>query len=214
MNAYFQALTAYCDSHTTSLSPLLDELERETHLKTLAPQMLSGPMQGQLLRMLSLIHRPRRILEIGTFTGYGALCLSEGLAEEGELHTIEANPELEYLIRKYIERAGKSDRIHLHIGRAEKIMPDLNGPFDLVFIDAGKKDYPEFYDLIIEKISPGGLILADNVLWSGKVLAPSDDMDAKALHAFNEKIQSDPRVDNVMLPVRDGLMLMRRVGGR
>ncbi len=204
-------LEQYCQSHTSPLSPLLHELERETHLKTLAPQMLSGPLQGQLLRFLSLLLQPAAILEIGTFTGYSALCLAEGLQAGGVLHTIEANPELEYLIRKYVARAGMEECIQLHIGRAEDIIPSLEGNFDLVFIDAGKQEYGLFYDLLIDRVRPGGLILADNVLWSGKVLDPGNDADAQALHAFNERVQADGRVENLMLPVRDGLLVMRRV---
>lgn len=210
MNDLIRQLTDYCEQHTKPLSPLLGELERETHLKTLSPQMLSGRLQGQLLRLLSLLLRPRRILEIGTFTGFSALCLAEGLAPGGELHTIEVNPELEYLIRRYIGRAGWEDRIHLHIGPAEKIVPDLEGPFDLVFIDAGKQEYGLFYELVVDRVRPGGLLLADNVLWSGKVLDPAGDLDAQTLDAFNEEVQRDSRVDNVLLPVRDGLMVMRK----
>ena len=203
-------LEAYCQSHTSPLAPLLHELERETHLKTLAPQMLSGPLQGQLLRFFSLLLQPSTILEIGTFTGYSALCLAEGLQPGGVLHTIEADPELEYLIRKYVGKARMEERIRLHIGRAEEVIPALEGNFDLVFIDAGKQEYGNFYDLIIDRVRPGGLILADNVLWSGKVLDPGNDADALALCAFNDRVQADGRVENLMLPVRDGLLVMRR----
>jgi len=210
MNDLIRQLTDYCERHTTPLSPLLQELERETHLKTLAPQMLSGRLQGQLLRLFSRLLHPQRILEIGAFTGYSALCLAEGLAPGGELHTIEVNAELEYLIRRYIGRAGWEDRIHLHVGPAAKIIPDLEGPFDLVFIDAAKQEYALFYELVIDRVRPGGLILADNVLWSGKVLDPEQDLDAQALDAFNDEVQRDQRVENLLLPLRDGLMVMRR----
>ncbi len=210
MNDLIRQLTAYAERHTAPLSPLLEELERETHLKTLSPQMLSGRLQGQLLRLFSRLLQPRRILEIGTFTGFSALCLAEGLAPGGELHTIEVNPELEYLIRRYIGRAGWEDRIRLHIGPAEKIIPDLEGPFDLVFIDAAKQEYALFYELVVDRVRPGGLLLADNVLWSGKVLDPAGDLDAQSLDAFNEEVQRDPRVENLLLPLRDGLMVMRR----
>lgn len=213
MNDLIRRLSDYCERHTTPLSSLLQELERETHLKTLHPQMLSGRLQGQLLRVFSRLLQPQCILEVGTFTGYSALCLAEGLAPGGVLHTIEVNAELEYLIRRYIERAGWTDRIHLHVGAAEKIIPDLKGPFDLIFIDAGKQEYALFYELVIDRVRPGGLLLADNVLWSGKVLDPAQDLDARALDAFNEEVQRDPRVDNVLLPVRDGLMVMRRNEG-
>ncbi len=211
MDPLFKEINAYCEAHTSPSSELLRELERETHLKTLAPQMLSGPLQGRLLRLFSLLLRPRAILEIGTFTGYSALCLADGLTKGGHLHTVEANPELEYLVRKYIERAGMTDRISLHIGRAEKVVPDLEGPFDLVFIDAGKQEYALFYDLVIDRVPPGGLLIADNVLWSGKVLDPEQDLDTHTLHLFNEKVQADARVDNLLLPVRDGLMVMRKL---
>jgi len=203
-------LERYCEAHTSPLSPLLKELERETYLKTLAPQMLSGPLQGQLLRFLSLLLQPAAILEIGTFTGYSALCLVEGLRPGGILHTIEANPELEYLIRKFLSKAGMEEKILLHIGKAEEVIPALTENFDLVFIDAGKQDYGLFYDLIIDRVRPGGLLLADNVLWSGKVLNPGNDADALALHAFNDRVQADDRVENLMLPVRDGLLVMRK----
>ena len=211
MDAFFRKLSAYCEAHTTAPSLLLRDLERETHLKTVSPQMLSGHLQGRLLRLFSLLLRPENALEIGTFTGYSALCLAEGLPPGGRLHTIEANPELEGLIRKYIDRSGFADRIQLHIGRAEQLIPSLDGSFDLVFIDAGKQDYALFYELVVDRIHPGGLLLADNVLWSGRVLDPVGDTDAQALHAFNELIQEDPRVENIMLPLRDGLMVMRKL---
>lgn len=202
----------YCARHTTASSALLAELERETHLRTLNPQMLSGSYQGMLLRTVSLMTRPRRILEIGTFTGYTALCLAAGLTEDGLLHTIEINDELEGLIRKYVEKAGLSARIRLHIGDAADIVPGLAESFDLVFLDAGKMDYPVHYELALSKTRPGGLILADNVLWDGKV-ASGDDKDetARALRAFNDFVQHDRRVENILLPVRDGLMLMRKL---
>ena len=202
----------YCARHTTAGGALLAELERETHLRTLNPQMLSGPYQGMLLRTVSLMIRPRRILEIGTFTGYTALCLAAGLTEDGLLHTIEINDELEDLIRKYVEKAGLSARIRLHIGDAADIVPGLTESFDLVFLDAGKMDYPVHYELALLKTRPGGFILADNVLWDGKV-ASGDEKDetARALRAFNDLVQHDRRVENILLPVRDGLMLMRKL---
>lgn len=204
----------YCETHTTPPSSILHELERETHLKTLAPQMLSGHLQGQFLAMLSRIQQPRLVLEIGTFTGYAAICLAQGLQKGGTLHTIEANPELEYLIRKYIAQAGLDDNIQLHIGDALEIIPGLAGPFDMVFIDANKQEYIRYYDLVIDKVAPGGLILSDNVLWSGKVLTAAErekDEDAALIHQFNEKVLRDERVENVMLPLRDGLLIARKV---
>ena len=169
MNDFLHKLNLYCEAHTTAQPAILHQLERETHLKTLAPQMLSGHLQGQFLAMLSKICRPRAILEIGAFTGYSAICLAQGLEEGGVLHTIEANPELEYLIRKYIALAGLEGSIRLHIGDAPEIIPGLKGPFDLVFIDANKQEYALYYDLVIDKVQSGGLIIADNVLWSGIV---------------------------------------------
>jgi len=206
----FTRLNDYCEQLSTPPGELLYRLERETHLKTLAPQMMSGRLQGQFLRLLSGWIRPRRILEIGTFTGYATLCLAEGLGEDGELHTIEANAEIAYIIRKYVEESGYKDQIHLHLGDAFTIIPELPGPFDLVFIDAGKRDYEAYFKLIIDRVAPGGCILADNVLWSGKVLDPAQDEDTASLHAFNALVQADDRVDNLILPLRDGLLLARK----
>ena len=203
-------IARYCEAHTSPPHALLQELERETHLKTIAPQMLSGHLQGQLLRLLSRLLQPALVVEIGTFTGYSAICLAQGLAPGGVLHTIDIDPEFGYLARKYISLAGFENRIRMHLGRAQEIIPTLEGVFDLVFIDAGKQDYAEFYDLVIDRVRPGGLILADNVLWSGKVLNPKPGDDAAYLHAFNEKVHADPRVENLMLPVRDGLMIVSK----
>lgn len=212
MNDLFTKLSHYCEAHTSPQPPLLHQLERETHLKTLAPQMLSGHLQGRFLSLLSKMQRPATIVEVGSFTGYGTLCLAEGLAEGGVLHAIEANPELEYIIRKYISWAKLEGRAHLHIGEAQRIIPKLDGPFDMVFIDAGKQDYALFYNLVIDKMAAGGLIIADNVLWSGKVLPDKrgQDQDAGAIHRFNEMVQQDERVENIMLPLRDGLLIARK----
>lgn len=214
MNDFLDKINAYCATHTTPSSAVLQQLERETHLKTLSPQMLSGPLQGQFLAMLSRIQRPKTILEIGTFTGYAAICLAQGLSEGGMLHSIEADPELEYLIRKYIALAGLEGKIKLHIGDALEVISGLKGPFDMVFIDANKQEYARYYDLVIDKVAPEGLILADNVLWSGKVLTSEErekDEDAVAIHRFNEKVLQDKRVEAVMLPLRDGLLIARKV---
>jgi len=188
----------------------LYRLERETHLRTLSPQMLSGHLQGQLLRLLSTMIQPRLALEIGTFTGYSAICIAGGLAPGGILHTIEANAELSYIIEKYVAEAGLADRIQLHVGNALEIVSTLDGPFDLVWIDAGKLDYADYFDMVFDKVSPGGYILADNVLWSGKVIAENRDADTQALHEFNQKIHADPRVENIILPIRDGILLARK----
>lgn len=205
-------LIKYCETHSSPHSALLYELERETYLKTLAPQMLSGQLQGRILSMISQLKRPKTILEIGTFTGYATLCLAEGLREDGEIITIEANPEVAYFIEKYKQKAGLEDRI-IHItGRAETVIPTLSQNFDLAFIDAGKRDYAHHFDLVIDRMNPGGILLADNVLWSGKVLlAPEkQDADTQLLDAFNKKIQADDRIENILLPIRDGLTVMRK----
>ncbi|MCB0651394.1 MAG: O-methyltransferase [Saprospiraceae bacterium] len=204
-------INAYCESHTTSQAEVLHQLERATHLKTLSPQMLSGHLQGTLLRFISRMLRPRIILEIGTFTGYAAICLAEGLVEGGVLHTIDPNHEIKHISDEYFAKAGVQDKIIAHLGKAEEIIPKLNLIFDLVFIDAGKLEYGLFYDLVIDKVRPGGIILADNTLWSGKVLLPEKDTDTKAIDDFNKKIQNDERVENVLLPIRDGLMMMRKI---
>jgi len=211
MTNFIELINKYCEDHSSPQSQLLYELERETHLKTLAPQMLSGHLQGRFLSLISKLMRPTSILEIGTFTGYAALCLAEGLAPEGKLHTLEGNEELEYLIRKYIKKAGYENRIALHITDAKEWIPNTELTFDLVFIDAAKFDYAVFYDLVFDKVKAGGIILADNVLWSGKIVKKENDKDTRNMDAFNKKIQADPRVENVILPIRDGLTLIRKL---
>ncbi len=208
MNFSLKKITDYCEKCTTLQPEHLYELERETNLKTLAPQMISGHYQGHLLKMFSKMIRPKYILEIGTFTGYAAQCLADGLVENGQLHTIEANEELRYIIENGFKKANLSEKITLHIGDAKKIIPTLDMVFDIVFIDAGKIDYSLYFDLIIDKVRSGGLIMADNVLWSGKVVMANQDKDTKALHDFNLKIQNDARVENTILPIRDGIMMM------
>ncbi|MEN0003016.1 MAG: O-methyltransferase [Bacteroidota bacterium] len=203
-------LLDYCAAHTTLPHPILYELERMTHLRTLAPQMASGPVQGSLLYMLSSLLQAKSILEIGTFTGYATICLAMGLAPNGRVYTIEANAELEYLIREYLRKAKLEEQVQLYMGKAEEIVPTLEGSFDLVFIDAGKQQYAEHYDLIIDRVRSGGLILADNVLWSKKVIQKQYDLDTQLLHQFNQKIQEDERVENVLLPIRDGLIVVRK----
>lgn len=205
-----KALYEYCEAHSTPPPEPLNALERETHLKTLSPQMISGRLQGGLLRLLSGLSRPRLALEIGTFTGYGALCLAEGLVPGGTLHTIEANPELAHIIQKYIHLAGKEAMVQLHIGQAQDIIPTLPGPFDLVFIDAGKQDYAAFFHLVIDRMATDGLILADNVLWGGKILDPEPDADTRIMQAFNDMLAADTRIETLMLPLRDGLTIARR----
>ncbi len=211
MNFSLKKLIAYCKAHTTPQSEILYQLERETYLKTLSPQMMSGHLQGQLLSFISQMIQPKIALEIGTFTGYAAICIAKGLPKGSVLHTIEVKEELEFLIRKYIKKSGFEDIVKLHIGKAEDIIPSLPKPFDLVFIDAGKRDYATHYDLVIDSVQSGGIILADNVLWSGKVTQEKRDKDTQILHAFNEKVQQDSRVENIVLPIRDGLMIARKI---
>ena len=205
-----QDLLHYCLQHTTPPSALLQRLERETHLRTLQPQMLSGPFQGRLLQFISQMIRPRRILEIGTFTGYASICLAQGLPEDGLLHTIEVNDELQPIVTAYLEEAGLRSKIILHLGDATTLLPQFQDSFDLVFLDAGKLDYGLHYELVLPKIRPGGFLIADNVLWSGKVLRPEKDSTAQALNTFNAMVQADQRVENLILPLRDGLMLVRK----
>lgn len=200
----------YCEEHTSTPDALLLELERETHLRTLSPQMLSGRLQGQFLRFISLMLRPERVLEVGTFTGYSALCLAAGLPEHGILHTIEANDELAPLIRNYFDRSPHAGRLTLHVGDAADLIPTLEGPFDLVLLDAGKLDYIQHYHMVLPLLQPGGILLADNVLWDGKVVQNEQDDTTRALRAFNELVHRDDRVENLLLPLRDGLMMARK----
>jgi caffeoyl-CoA O-methyltransferase len=201
----------YAEAHTSTESELLRELVRETHLKTLKPRMLSGHLQGRFLSLIAKLMQPKRILEIGTFTAYATLCLAEGLDTEGVLTTLEADDELEPLIQKYIAAAGLTGRVDLRIGDALQIIPTLNDIFDLAFIDAGKRDYITYYDLVLPKIRSGGLIIADNILWSGKVVEEKKDLDTQILDDFNKKVLADSRVECVLLPLRDGLMMARKL---
>lgn len=205
-------ITAYAEAHTSPESELLHRLSRNTRAHVMAPRMLSGHLQGRFLAMISGMIRPRRILEIGTYTGYSALCLAEGLTEDGRLITIDHNEELEEFARSYWQQSPLNDKIDLRIGPAADVIPTLDGPFDLVFIDADKRNNSLYFDLIFEKLRPGGIVLADNVLWSGKVIdeVKPADQDTAAVLTFNQKIQDDPRVENVLLPIRDGIMLIRK----
>lgn len=190
---------------------VLKELNRETHLKILLPQMLSGHIQGNFLKMMSYMIQPKRILEIGTFTGYSAICFAQGLQENGKLYTIDINAELEDMCRRYFEKAGLTNKIDYRIGNALNIIPEINEELDLVFIDADKINYANYYDLVFDKVKSGGFIIADNVLWSGKVTLEKHDKDTAALHAFNQKINDDERVENYLVPIRDGLMVIRKL---
>ncbi|MDF1671863.1 MAG: O-methyltransferase [Vicingaceae bacterium] len=191
---------------------LLNELNHETWEKVLIPRMLSGHIQGRVLSMLSHMISPTNVLEIGTYTGYSALCFAEGLKDGGKIHTIDINEELETMVNSYIEKSNLKDTITNHIGNAIDIIPSLNETFDLVFIDADKTNYSNYYDLVFDKVNAGGYIIADNVLWSGKVIEDKItlDPDTIALIEYSEKIQNDDRVQNVLFPVRDGLMIARK----
>jgi len=211
MHFLSEDLENYVAQHSQPEPELLSELSRETHLKVLQPRMLSGHLQGRVLSMLSKIIRPECILEIGTYTGYSAICLAEGLSPAGELHTLDINEELYDFQRSYFDRSGFGKQIIQHTGNALNIIPSLDLKFDLAFIDADKENYANYFDLIIEKMKPGGIILSDNVLWSGKVIqeVKPNDKSTKALIAYNQKLIEDPRVETVLLPIRDGLSLCR-----
>lgn len=211
MDLINESLQHYAEQHTSSEADLLKKIDRDTHAKVMMPRMLSGHLQGRVLSMISHMIRPQRILEIGTYTGYSAVCLAEGLQEGGKLITVDINEELEDRVRDYFAASSYSGKIEYKIGNAVEVIPGLDETFDLVFIDADKERYSVYFDLIIDKVRTGGFILADNVLWSGKVLDAKPDKDTRAILEFNKKIQDDPRVENVLLPIRDGIMLMRKV---
>ncbi len=204
-------LQKYSEDHTSTENELLKKINRDTQANVMMPRMLSGHMQGRILSMISCMLRPATILEIGTYTGYSALCLAEGLKPEGKLITLDINEELESRVRGYFKESSFNAQIDYRIGNALEIIPTLNTDFDLVFIDADKENYARYYDLIINRVPLGGYILADNVLWSGKVLDMKADKDTKAIKEFNRKIQDDTRVENVLLPVRDGILIMQKV---
>ena len=208
-----EKLSKYAEKHTTPENELIKSLNRDTHANVLAPRMLSGHLQGRLLSLFSKMIQPKAILEIGTYTGYAALCLAEGLTKDGILHTIDINEELETRIQKYFNQSTFKNQIKLHIGNALEIIPTIKQKFDLVFIDADKENYSKYYDLLIDQMPSGGIIMADNVLWSGKVIdqeAIDTDNDTRELDHFNAKVQSDPRVENILIPVRDGIMVARK----
>lgn len=210
MNFLDENLEAYVQQHSEQEPELLQQLARETHLKILQPRMLSGAYQGRLLALLTKLISPKQILEIGTYTGYSALCMAEGLNPNGRIDTIDINEELMDIQRRYFDTAGFGKQITQHLGNAAEIIPSIKGTFDLVFIDADKEQYPRYFDLVVNRVRSGGLIIADNVLWSGKVVNTAKDEATKALHVFNKKVTEDPRVETVLLPVRDGLTLIRK----
>ena len=210
MNLVSYEIEKYIDAHTTAESDALQQLNRKTQTDVLMPQMLSGKVQGQFLKFISQMLQPVRVLEIGTFTGYAAICLAEGLPENGKLFTIDINEELEAIARTHIEKAGLQNKVIQIIGNAVQEIQQLNETFDLVFIDADKQNYSLYYDLVIDKVRSGGFILADNVLWSGKIIDEQKDKDTKKLVEFNDKVQQDNRVENVIVSIRDGIMMIRK----
>ncbi|MFS4494783.1 O-methyltransferase [Maribacter sp. 2308TA10-17] len=211
MHFLSDALENYIKDHSENEPKLLRELTRETHLKVIQPRMITGHFQGRVLSMLSKLIHPTNILEIGTYTGYSAICLAEGLGNDGQLHTIDVNEELTELQRKYFDKSGHGNQIIQHTGDAVNIIPQLDIVFDLVFIDAEKKSYDAYFEAAIQKTKSGSIILSDNVLWSGKVVEPLDPKDkaTKVLLDFNKKLKKDKRVETVLLPIRDGLTLCR-----
>lgn len=205
------ALLAYLDDHCDPEPEVLQKLNRETHIKVLKPHMLSGHYQGRLLSFLSKMVQPKRILEIGTFTGYSAICLAEGLAEDGILHTIEVNREMEEIINSHFKLTNVENKIKLYFGQAEAVIADLQEDiFDLVFIDADKRNNYTYFQLVFDKVRSGGLIIIDNVLWKGKVYGPENDADTQGIRKLNDQIAVDSRIEKLILPVRDGLLVIRK----
>ena len=206
-----EKINTYAENHSQPEPELLQKLNRETWQKVLAPRMLSGHLQGRVLSMLSKLINPKYILEIGTYTGYSALCLAEGMQKEGELHTIDINEELHDFQRKYFDASGFGEQIIQHTGNALELIPKLSKTFDLVFIDADKSNYPKYLDIILPKLKSGSVILSDNVLWSGKVVEPlkKNDEDTKALLNYNKVLNEHPKLETVLLPIRDGLTVTR-----
>ena len=213
MNILSPEIEKYISNHSSAEDAVLYELYRETNLKVMHPRMLSGAAQGKFLQMLAQLTAASRILEIGTYTGYSAICLARGMKTSGELHTIDIKEELYDIAHKYFVKAGLENQITQHTGNALHVIPELSGTFDLIFIDADKKNYPLYMDLCLEKLKPGGLLVADNVLWNGKVVEnpTPTDADTQGVIAFNQKIQDCKDLENVLLPLRDGLMLARKL---
>ena len=203
----------YILNHIDEESEHLAELYRKAHIRLLRPRMLAGHLQGRVLKMLVRMHHPQRILEIGTYTGYATLCLAEGLPEGGEIHTVEIDEEMEDFIREQFDQSPLKDKIRLHIGDAQVVIPQLEGQFDMVYIDGDKREYCEYYDLVFDKVRSGGVILADNTLWSGKVWKEPDTNDKQTLGIvrFNEKIKQDQRIEKIILPLRDGLTVIYKL---
>lgn len=213
MKFLVEEIEEYSVAHTEEENALLKSLSRETYANVLSPRMLSGHLQGRFLSMISRMIQPNRILEIGTFTGYSGICLCEGLKANGRLTTIDVNEELETFTRRYFDRTAFRGQIDYLIGNALDIIPTLTDTFDLVFIDADKINYSSYFNLCLDKVRPGGFLIADNVLWSGKVVQQSTktDKDTQALLDFNRMVHEDPRVSNILLPIRDGLMILQKL---
>lgn len=205
-----EAIEQYILSHIDEEGELLNKLNRDAHVNLLRPRMLSGHLQGRLLKIFCRLVQPRYILELGTYTAYATLCLAEGAPDDAEIHTLEMNDELEDFIKKYLHQTKLKEKIHLHLGDALEIIPTLDYTFDLVFIDANKRTYVEYYNLIFDKVRPGGLIIADNTLWDGKILTTpkSSDKQTIGIQEFNDMIANDDRIEKVILPMRDGLTLI------
>lgn len=209
-----EELLNYCQEHTSHEDELLQLIVRETNAKVLMPRMLSGQLQGKTLEMFTKMLNPHVILEIGTYTGYSAVCMARGLSQNGKLITLDINDELEEMVRGFFIKGGLMEKIDYRLGNALELIPELDEEFNMVFIDADKINYGKYYDLVIDRVKKGGIILADNVLWSGKVLVAEGtkiDKDTKAILDFNQKVQEDSRVENVLLPIRDGIMMARKL---
>jgi len=213
MTLFSDQLEEYARQMSSPELPVLQRLSRETYAKVLNPRMLSGHIQGQILQLISTLKSPSAILEIGTYTGYSAICLAQGLKPGGVLHTIESNPELEDFATNFFVEAGLEQKIKMHIGNALEVIPKLNVPFDLVFIDADKENYIRYFELVFDSMPPGGIILADNVLWNGKVLSPAaeNDLETRGIILFNDFIRSHPGITHFILPYRDGLSVIKKI---
>ena len=206
-----EIISSYSLENTEKEPKLLSELNRETWANVMIPRMLSGHLQGRVLSMISKMIHPTNIIEVGTYTGYSALCMAEGLKENGKIHTLDINEEYTSVAKKYFDKSDYKENIIQHIGNAVDLIPQLNDKFQLAFLDADKENYSNYFDLIIEKMDVGGYIIADNVLWSGKVTEENKDEETMALHNYNKKVLSDKRVETVLLPVRDGLNISRKL---
>ena len=212
LNRDYDLMMKYCQANSQEVDPILKELERTTYLKTLAPQMISGAIQGQFLELICRIQQAKYVLEVGTFTGYATICLARGIQPDGQVTTIEINRELEYISREFFEKATLTDKITQLWGDAKEIIPTLKTTYDIIFLDGSKSDYSFLFNLILDKLKPGGLLLVDNVLWSGKVALGVNDKGTRLIDDFNQMVNKDSRVRSLILPFRDGLMMAQKVG--